>query len=69
MSYNADIAHCSGFLCPLAANCRRAQLFKAWNEMPKDARPMWVSFISQNYNRQTNSCEQYIKTMNKDEKM
>lgn len=60
MIYNADIAHCSGYLCPIADRCRRAQIFYIWDKMPINKRPAKVSFISTKYDNKSDKCELFM---------
>lgn len=58
MTYNKDIAHCSGYLCPLAENCKRYWLFLKWERFNDD---IIVNIIPSCYKEETNSCEFYLK--------
>lgn len=63
MNYNADVTHCSGYKCPFAPECLRAQLFEQWQNLPEEQRegifPQFIS--SQCFNRTTNQCDLFIK--------
>lgn len=61
MTYNADITHCSGYLCPLAERCRRAQLSQIWANTPIDKRPIYVSFTSAKYDNRRNRCGNFLE--------
>ena len=61
MNYNADIAHCSGYLCPLAETCKRWNLLLMWNKMPMKKRNPRTVFMSSQYNNETNNCKYFIQ--------
>ena len=64
MNYNADIAHCSGYLCPLAEKCRRWNLLMMWDKMPMDERNPRTVFMSSAYNEEIEKCEYFIQVTN-----
>ena len=56
MRYNADITHCSGYLCPLAEKCCRFRLYEAWDKMnPKPH----ASFIHAMYDSEKDKCAMF----------
>lgn len=57
MNYNADITHCSGYLCPIAHRCHRFQLTLAWNSM--EEKP-YASFVSSKYDEKVNKCPLFL---------
>lgn len=57
-SYNADVAHCIGYKCPLAYKCRRFSLFCVYRAMNPNDRPMLVSFISSMYKNR--KCDNFL---------
>lgn len=61
MTYNADITHCSGYLCPLADRCRRAQLSQIWANTPIDKRSQNVSFTTAKYDKGRNRCGNFLE--------
>lgn len=60
MNYNADITHCSGYLCPLAGKCKRAALFLTWASTPAEQRPANASFTSAMYDEVENKCDNFL---------
>lgn len=60
MIYNADITHCSGYLCPLADSCRRFHLTIMWYKMNQRPNAM---FMSSQYKK--NKCKFYIQDESK----
>lgn len=61
MQYSADIAHCSGYLCPLAEKCKRWNLLLMWDKMPMEERNPRTVFMSSEYNNDTGNCEYFIQ--------
>ena len=57
MTYNTDITHCSGYLCPLADNCKRFYLTLRWNMMKEKPN---ASFTSSQYDEKKNNCKLFL---------
>jgi hypothetical protein len=61
MTYNRDIAHCSGYCCSLAESCKRYWLFLQWEKEENRGNIIPATFIPSCYNEETNNCEFFIK--------
>ena len=54
--YNADIAHCSGYLCPVNKSCLRYHLFLEWNKRKEAGINELASFTGAVYDAETEDC-------------
>ena len=56
MTYNKDITHCSGYLCPFREQCLRYRLTLMWAMMIE--KPM-ASFIASQYDDKNKRCSMF----------
>ena len=54
--YNKDIAHCSGYLCPINENCLRYHLFLEWEKRRESGTAELARFTGAVYDAQTDDC-------------
>lgn len=57
MRYNADIAHCSGYLCPLADKCYRHNLLLMWDKMKEKP---YANFVASKYDESVKGCQLFL---------
>lgn len=57
MRYNADIAHCSGYLCPLAEKCYRQHLLLMWDNMKEKP---YANFVVSKYDELVKECQLFL---------
>ena len=54
--YNKDIAHCSGYLCPINESCLRYHLFLEWEKRRKSEKVELANFTGAVYDADTEKC-------------
>lgn len=54
--YNKDIAHCSGYLCPICETCLRYHLFLEWEKRRLSGTTELARFTGAVYDAQIDDC-------------
>ena len=61
MTYTRDIDHCPGNGCPLREECVRYRL----GQMPEHAQEQYTWWVSEEYDTETNACENMLMIKDK----